>query len=401
MGEWKEYRYTDLATIIGGGTPKTSVSDYWNGEIPWLSVKDFLPVTKYVYDTEKHISELGLLNSSTKLLEKNDIVISARGTIGAMAMIPYPMCFNQSCFGLRGNNVVDKNFLYYLTRTKVNELRKSAHGSVFDTITRETFDNLRCLVPPLQTQQKIGNIVSSLDSKIELNKRINDNLEQQAQALFKSWFVDFEPFKDRKFVDSELGMIPEGWRVEELGNITNSITEKAGNRTDVKVLSPVNTGELLLSEEYFTKQVYSKNLAKYIMVAPNDFAYNPARINIGSIGMNTFDFSGCVSPVYVVFRCEKEYHHFFNIFKATKNFKEEVNTRAIGGVRQTLSYKDFSLIKIVYPPKEAVEQFNKIYSHIMTLIKKNVLENKRLHQTRDTLLPKLMSGELKINDINN
>ena len=401
MGEWKEYRYTDLATIIGGGTPKTSVSDYWNGEIPWLSVKDFLPVTKYVYDTEKHISELGLLNSSTKLLEKNDIVISARGTIGAMAMIPYPMCFNQSCFGLRGNNVVDKNFLYYLTQTKVNELRKSAHGSVFDTITRETFDNLRCLVPPLQTQQKIGNILSSLDSKIELNKRINDNLEQQAQALFKSWFVDFEPFKKGKFIDSELGMIPEGWQVEELGNITNSITEKVGKRTDVKVLSPVNTGDLLLSEEYFTKQVYSKNLAKYIMVAPNDFAYNPARINIGSIGMNTFDFSGCVSPVYVVFRCEKEYHHFFNIFKATKNFKEEVNTRAIGGVRQTLSYKDFSLIKIVYPPKEAVEQFNKIYSHIMTLIKKNVLENKRLHQTRDTLLPKLMSGELKINDINN
>ena len=401
MEEWKEYRYTDLATIIGGGTPKTSVPEYWSGEIPWLSVKDFVSVTKYVYDTEKHISELGLLNSSTKLLEKNDIVISARGTVGAMAMIPDPMCFNQSCFGLRGNNIVDKNFLYYLTRTKVDELRKTAHGSVFDTITRETFDNLRCLVPPLQTQQKIGNILSSLDSKIELNKRINDNLEQQAQALFKSWFVDFEPFKKGKFIDSELGMIPEGWQVEELGNITNSITEKVGKRTDIKVLSPVNTGDLLLSEEYFTKQVYSKNLAKYIMVAPNDFAYNPARINIGSIGMNTFDFSGCVSPVYVVFRCEKEYHHFFNIFKATKNFKEEVNTRAIGGVRQTLSYKDFSLIKIVYPPKEAVEQFNKIYSHIMTLIKKNVLENKRLHQTRDTLLPKLMSGELKINDINN
>ncbi|PNP96619.1 restriction endonuclease subunit S [Hoylesella timonensis] len=242
---------------------------------------------------------------------------------------------------------------------------------------------------------------SSYQPLFHKNRRINDNLEQQAQALFKSWFVGFEPFKEGKFVDSELGLIPEGWQVEELGNITNSITEKVGKRTDIKVLSPVYTGELLLSEEYFTKQVYSKNLAKYIMVAPNDFAYNPARINIGSIGMNTFDFSGCVSPVYIVFRCEKEYHHFFNIFKATKNFKEEVNTRAIGGVRQTLSYKDFSLIKIVYPPKEVVEQFNKIYSHIMTLIKKNVLENKRLHQTRDTLLPKLMSGELKINDINN
>ena len=177
MEEWKEYKYTDLATIIGGGTPKTPVSEYWNGEIPWLSVKDFVSATKYVYDTEKHISELGLLNSSTKLLEKNDIIISARGTVGAMAMIPYPMCCNQSCFGLRGNSIVDKNFLYYLTRTKVDELKKSAHGSVFDTITRETFNNLQCLVPPLQSQQKIGNFLSSLDSKIELNRQINDNLK--------------------------------------------------------------------------------------------------------------------------------------------------------------------------------------------------------------------------------
>jgi type I restriction modification DNA specificity domain protein len=176
MEEWKEYKYTDLATIIGGGTPKTPVSEYWNGEIPCLSVKDFVSATKYVYDTEKYISGLGLLNSSTKLLEKDDIIISARGTVGAMAMIPYPMCFNQSCFGLQGKSIVDKNFLYYLTQTKIDELKKSAHGSVFDTITRETFDNLPCVVPPLQLQQKITNILSSLDDKIELNRRINDNL---------------------------------------------------------------------------------------------------------------------------------------------------------------------------------------------------------------------------------
>ena len=300
-------------------------------------------------------------------------------------------------------NKVNPRMLKYYTHSKAyyDWVHSFETGGTRGNINAKTYGQMPVTLPSKERQDRIVEICKSLDDKIEVNKRINDNLEQQAQALFKSWFVDFEPFKKGKFIDSELGMIPEGWQVEELGNITNSITEKVGKRTDVKVLSPVNTGDLLLSEEYFTKQVYSKNLAKYIMVAPNDFAYNPARINIGSIGMNTFDFSGCVSPVYVVFRCEKEYHHFFNIFKATKNFKEEVNTRAIGGVRQTLSYKDFSLIKIVYPPKEAVEQFNKIYSHIMTLIKKNVLENKRLHQTRDTLLPKLMSGELKINDINN
>ena len=298
-----------------------------------------------------------------------------------------------------GNELADSYFLARLL--SLMHLGNLSAQSAQPGLSIQTLSKQIIRLPSISYQREISTVLKSLDDKIELNRRINDNLEQQAQALFKSWFVDFEPFKKGKFIDSELGMIPEGWQVEELGNITNSITEKVGKRTDIKVLSPVNTGDLLLSEEYFTKQVYSKNLAKYIMVAPNDFAYNPARINIGSIGMNTFDFSGCVSPVYVVFRCEKEYHHFFNIFKATKNFKEEVNTRAIGGVRQTLSYKDFSLIKIVYPPKEVVNQFNKIYSHIMTLIKKNVLENKRLHQTRETLLPKLMSGELKIKDINN
>ena len=192
-------------------------------------------------------------------------------------------------------------------------------------------------------------------------KRGNDNLEQQAQALFKSWFVDFEPFKDGEFVDSELGMIPKGWRVVCLGDVTKQITEKVGFREDVTVLSPINTGELVMSEEYFTKQVFSKDLSKYLIVNPFSFAYNPARINIGSIGLNTFNFVGCVSPVYVVFECEPNYHYFFDFYKRTAKFKDEVALRAIGGVRQSLGYSDFSLIKTIYPPAAAVTEFNNLY----------------------------------------
>lgn len=97
--------------LIGGGTPKTSNPDYWNGDIPWLSVKDFGNDNRYVYETEKHITKLGLMNSSTKLLDKGDIIISARGTVGEIATIPYPMAFNQSCYGLRANKeIVDENF---------------------------------------------------------------------------------------------------------------------------------------------------------------------------------------------------------------------------------------------------------------------------------------------------
>ena len=389
MEEWKEYRLGEVVNILDYKRIPLSSAERKTreGGFPYYGAQGIIDyIDDYIFDgTYLLIAEDGE-NLKSK---KQDIAQLAHGKYWV----------NNHAHIVESNGICDIRYLCYI----LNNIDLSGYitGSAQPKLNQANLSAISIILPSLNLQEQIADFISMFDNKIELNRRINDNLEQQAQALFKSWFVDFEPFKKGKFIDSELGLIPEGWQVEELGNITNSITEKVGKRTDIKVLSPVNTGDLLLSEEYFTKQVYSKNLAKYIMVAPNDFAYNPARINIGSIGMNTFDFSGCVSPVYIVFRCEKEYHHFFNIFKATKNFKEEVNTRAIGGVRQTLSYKDFSLIKIVYPPKEVVEQFNKIYRHIMTLIKKNVLENKRLHQTRDTLLPKLMSGELKINDINN
>ena len=236
----------------------------------------------------------------------------------------------------------------------------------------------------------------SSDYRLCSHCKINSNLEEQAKALFKSWFIDFEPFKDGKFVDSELGKIPEGWKVTTIGDVTDNIKDKVGDRDNIKVLSPITSGQLVLSEDYFSKQVFSNSIAKYIVVKHNDFAYNPARINIGSIGMNEFDFDGCVSPVYVVFRCQKGYEYFFDLYRRTTFFAEEVKKRAIGGVRQTLSYKDLSLIQLVYPPKKVVETFNSIFISLLHTIHSNNVSNKKLEAIRDTLLPRLMSGEIEV-----
>ena len=369
MEEWKEYRYTDLATIIGGGTPKTSVPEYWSGEIPWLSVKDFVSVTKYVYDTEKHISELGLLNSSTKLLEKNDIVISARGTVGAMAMIPYPMCFNQSCFGLRGNNIVDKNFLYYLTRTKVDELRKTAHGSVFDTITRETFDNLRCLVPPLQTQQKIGNILSSLDSKIELNKRINDNLEQQAQALFNEMFPH----------------ITEGENM-----IGDLIMPKRGkgllSKNAIKGDIPVVAGGI----EPATYHNQANTTAPVLTIAAS--GANAGYINLWNIPVWASDSSYIDESI-----TPNVYFWYVMLNKRQK----EIFDAQVGSAQPHIYPKHIAELPLNNVPVEKITEYNNIVTSMFEKRGQLVLENKRLTSLRDILLPKLMSGELKINEINN
>ena len=251
-------------------------------------------------------------------------------------------------------------------------------------------------LPSLEAQRSIASILSSLDRKIELNNKINADLEEMAQAIFKNWFVDFEPFKDGKFVDSELGMIPEGWKVGTLGDITKNKSAKVKERNDVKVLSPVTTGELVLSEEYFTKQVFSSSIAKYKIVNKGDFAYNPARVNIGSLGRNEFDFDGCVSPVYVVFSVLDGYENYFDLFRNTDFFKDSVASLAIGGVRQSLSYDDLCSIEVIIPSENAVEEFNNLYNQMKKTIKANKLENSRLSLLRDTLLPRLMSGELEV-----
>jgi type I restriction enzyme, S subunit len=199
-----------------------------------------------------------------------------------------------------------------------------------------------------------------------------------------------------KSVDSELGMIPEGWKVGTLRDITNNKTAKVKERNDVKVLSPVTSGELVLSEEYFTKQVFSSSIAKYKIVNKGDFAYNPARVNIGSIGRNEFDFDGCVSPVYVVFSVLDGYENYFDLFRKTDFFKDSVASLAIGGVRQSLSYDDLSLIETIIPSKNIVEKFNNLYNQMKKTIKANKLENSRLSLLRDTLLPRLMSGEIEV-----
>lgn len=171
------FKLSEIMNIIGGGTPKTTVSEYWNGTIPWLSVKDFNNGSRYVYSTEKHITELGLNRSATNLLQKDDLIISARGTVGEMAMIPFPMAFNQSCYGLRARKeFVDSTFLYYLVKYNLNVLKKNTHGSVFDTITRDTFSGIDVDIPSMKKQLLIGRFLASLDDKQEVNAQINDNL---------------------------------------------------------------------------------------------------------------------------------------------------------------------------------------------------------------------------------
>lgn len=395
--EWKEVRLGDVCTrVCSGGTPKSTNLSYYGGEIPWLNTKeiDF----NRIYSTEKTITDSGLNNSSAKWIVPNTVTVAMYGaTAGKSCIVKVPMTTNQACCNLTINEeVADYEFVYYTLKNDYTTLASLANGGAQQNLNAQIIKDYVLQMPSLADQHRIAAILSSLDRKIELNNKINADLEEMAQAIFKNWFVDFEPFKDGKFVDSELGMIPEGWKVGTLRDITNNKTAKVKERNDVKVLSPVTSGELVLSEEYFTKQVFSSSIAKYKIVNKGDFAYNPARVNIGSIGRNEFDFDGCVSPVYVVFSVLDGYENYFDLFRKTDFFKDSVASLAIGGVRQSLSYDDLSLIETIIPSKNIVEKFNNLYNQMKKTIKANKLENSRLSLLRDTLLPRLMSGELEI-----
>lgn len=367
--------------VIGGGTPKTSKPEYWNGNIPWISVKDFNNDCRYVYQTEKSITKDGLENSSTKLLDKGDMIISARGTVGEIASIPYPMAFNQSCYGLRAkSDLVTSDFLYYLIKYNVAILKKQTHGSVFDTITRDTFEGIEVDIPYLDEQRSIASLLSDLDSKIELNIKINENLEQQAKAIFKSWFVYFEPFGNQK---------PRNWSLSTLGNV--SIMGAGGDK-------PQNVSKI--KTDLYQYPVYSNGLSDDGLYG---FTNKPkiheesvtvsARGTIGFVCLRHIPYVPIVRLVTLIPKTEIISAKYLYLWL------KHLHITGTGTTRQQLTVPDFQKTEIIVPSQEIMTQFTTTVDPIFRKIWENQSENETLSSLRETLLPKLMSGELDVSDI--
>ena len=303
-------------------------------------------------------------------------------------------------FSLDPSKINPKFMKYYVLSEKYKGwVNSMCTGSTRPNINAKMYGNMQLILPPREQQDFLVNILDKIDKKIEINKRINKNLEEQIETIYNSFFVYYDDFSEEDLEQCEIGLIPKEWNLLSLGEVTTKINEKVGNNK-YKVFSAVNTGNLTLSEEYFDKQVYSKSIEKYIVVKQKEFAYNPARINIGSIGRNDFEFDGCVSPVYVAFKVEEGYENFMNMYIKSNRFNQWVITLSSGSVRQTLNYNDFSIIKIAYPPKDLINKFNVIYENYYEVIKYNNSVINNLEEIRDTLLPKLMSGEIDVSKIN-
>ena len=372
-----KYKLSEIMDLIGGGTPKTSVAAYWGGDIPWLSVKDFNNDNRYVYETEKTITQEGLNNSSTKLLERDDSIISARGTVGEMAMIPFPMAFNQSCYGLRAKKeIVDPTFLYYLVKHNVYVLQKNTHGSVFDTITRDTFAGIDVDVPEMDTQIKIAGILRDLDDKIELNTNINKNLEQQAQALFRNQFLSRET-------------LPDGWTKATLGEV--SLMGAGGDKP--KTVSATQT-------ENCPYPIYSNGVSDEGLYGFTD-EYKikdesitvSARGTIGFVCLRHIPYTPIVRLVTLVPHTDVLSAKYLYLWLKNSPI------HGTGTTQQQLTVPDFRKTEIVLPTKEEMDSFTDTVTPLFEAIWANQVENTKLSNMRDVLLPKLMSGELDVSEL--
>lgn len=387
-GGFDERPFGSVIEIISGGTPKTNRSDYWDGDIPWLSVKDFVGRIRNVWDTEKRITELGLSESATNLLNVGDVVISARGTVGEVARVGVPMAFNQSCYGLRARpNYVDQEFLFYLTRNVAAQLRKFGHGSVFDTITRQTFDKVNVLLPSIAEQQRIAALLGALDDKIESNQRIALISQQILQSLYESWFVKFEPWN---------GSMPTDWGVGQLSDILISVKEsvKSGELPHLPYVPIDSIPMNRLGLDSFRPNSEAKS--SLIKFERNDILVGAMRVYFHRVAISPFE--GITRTTTFVLRPRKKHQLAYALLHV--NAHESIkfaNSRSKGS---TMPYAvwDGGLAELptFRPTDEILNHFETLVSPLISRNRDLLFETNKLLEIRDTLLPALLSGRIRV-----
>ena len=398
MEEWKKYKLGDICTKIGSGaTPKGGKEAYLGGNISLIRSQNVLDFT-FSEDGLAYINDEQANKLKNVEVKENDVLLNITGdSVARACIVPnaiLPARVNQHVAIIRGDNsvVLNEFILYALQYKKQYLLSISQGGGTRNALTKKMIEDFIINLPSLPTQQKIANILSSIDDKIEVNRRINEQLEELAGALFKSWFVDFEPFKDGEFVESELGMIPKGWKV--------------GNLLDVTTLYDSMRKPLSGRERDAMEKVYPYYGATSIMDYVDKYIFDGIYLLMGEDG-SVVDDKGFPILQYVWGKFWPNNHA--HVMQGKNGFTTEMlhcllsitNVKSVvtGAVQAKISQMGMKKIKIVIAPNKLLEDFSMKIAPIYDKIRANLDEIHHLTTLRDTLLPKLMSGEIDVNEV--
>ena len=406
MEQWKQDRLIDiLDTLIDyrgktpnkveRGIPLITAKIVKNGRIE--TPTEFLPVEEYKDWMVRGYPQVG------------DVVLTTEAPLGEVAQLKDDkIALAQRIVCLRGKeDALDNTYLKYFLMSNIGQYRLKARetGTTVTGIKQSELKEVLIDYPNYELQQKIASILSSLDNKIELNRRINDNLEQQAQALFKSWFVDFEPFKDGKFVESELGMIPKGWRVGTLNEIGNVVGGGTPSKSKPEYycsdgIAWITPKDLSISKTKFisngeidiTELGYKNSSAK---IMPKGSILFSSRAPIGYIAIALNDITTNQGFKSVI---PKKAGTAF-IYLYLKDSVDSIESQATGSTFKEASGALMKTQKVLIPSGHIYDDFENLLRPIFKKQADSEIECRNLSTIRDTLLPKLMSGKLKINDL--
>lgn len=405
MNKWKPHKLSEIGSVVGGATPSTTVDAYYNGDIPWLTPKDLSDFhERYIERGERNITKSGLNSCSAQLLPAGSVLFSSRAPIGYVAIAKNPIATNQGFKSIIPNpEKVDSLFLYYLLRYNKDNIEAMGSGTTFKEVSGATMKNIEVYLPEdLDEQRRIAGILGSLDDKIELNRRINANLEAQAQALFRSWFVDFEPFRDGPFVDSELGKIPQGWKVGTINEIIQILSGYAFKSDTFTEAGPyrlitiknVQDGSLNIDGAAYLSEIPDK-MPQHCHLAIGDILLSLTG-NVGRVCI--VDRDGLLLNQRVAKLQPKDKRNTFFTYALFRqdSFKQYLIQITKGTAQLNLSPVETSDTKIVLPNQDILLQFGEIGQPLFDNIVSNCKEIITLSALRDTLLPKLIAGEIAI-----
>ena len=385
----------NFADIKLGGTPSTQKAEFWDGAIPWVSIVDFSN-SKKIYTTEKTITEAGLRQSNTKLLNKGDVIVSARGTVGKVAVCGDKMAFNQSCYALstKDSHILNQDYLFYLLRERIKYLKQMAVGGVFNTIIKSTLERIPIDLPDINIQEKIASLLSAYDDLIDTNHRRIHLLEEVGRLLFREWFVYFRfpGHENMKIVKN----IPEGWEKEKLNKLVSFKrgvepgsdnyleTYESGSSPFFRVSDLVTRNPSIFVDEQYAK---SALLKKSDIVISLD----------GSVGIVSMGLEGCYSTGIrkLIIKDKKINRAYLYFLMKSHYIQGAINAYAKGTTIQHAG-EAIKYLNPLLPPQNLMDLFDEIINPALNEILILLEQNQKLSQARDLLLPRLMSGAIEL-----
>lgn len=416
--EWKVKTLDSLGRIVTGKTPSSQLADCFGGDIPFVTPSD-MDESRIIDRTSRYLTEEGAKAVASSRIPANAVMVSCIGSDMGKAALAGRNCFtNQQINSIIVNADNDPLFVYYNLKARKYEVLAAAGGSAVPILNKSSFGQFKIVLPPRPEQRAIAHILGTLDDKFELNRRMNETLESMARALFKSWFVDFEPVRAKaegrdtglpqviadlfpdSFEDSELGEVPKGWSVGTLGDVALLNPESWSKNTRPDVISYVDLSN--------TKWGYIEAVTNYALndapsraqrvLRPLDTIVGTVRPGNGSYAFIAEDgLTG--STGFAVLRPRKVVNAEFIYLAATSSENIEALTHlADGGAYPAVRPEVVAASQVIIPDDNVLTQFSLNTSNILARIASNERESRTLAMQRDVLMPKLLSGEIRITE---